>query len=220
MLPFEHILGRMKIEFIYFCILWLNAFLVCSGISSTHSPREVMVRWKLDYKRHCRVVPGTYCEVHNEPMPSNTMAPRTHAAISLGPTGNMQGSVKFYCMNMGWVLKQRSFTSMAMPDRVIKCINSIDLCKKQGCEFCFHNCRQEPHEWTDEVPEDNPDFQGLQEESVPCPDVSAELPGVLLEDDIADLQVVMDNLKPDFAELAAAALNNVGCVTSLGKFNW
>ena len=44
MLPFEHILGQMKIEFIYFCILWLNAFPVHSGISSTHLPRELMVR--------------------------------------------------------------------------------------------------------------------------------------------------------------------------------
>ena len=109
---------------------------------------------------------------------------------------------------------------MAMPDRVIKCINSMGLCKKQGREFRFLNCRQEPYEWTDKVPEDDLDFQALLEEPVPYPDVSTELPGVLLEDDIADLQVVMDNLKPDFAELAAAALDNAGCVTSLGKFNW
>ena len=70
-LPFEHIPQRMKIEFIYFCVLWLNAFPVKSGISSSHSPRELMVHWKLDYKRHCRVQPGTYCEVHDEPIPSN-----------------------------------------------------------------------------------------------------------------------------------------------------
>jgi len=49
-LPFEHIPQRMKIEFIYFCVLWLNAFPVKSGISSLHSPRELMVHWKLDYK--------------------------------------------------------------------------------------------------------------------------------------------------------------------------
>jgi hypothetical protein len=35
----------------------------------------------------------------------NTMAPRMHAAIALGPTGNMQGSVKFYCLTTGRVLK-------------------------------------------------------------------------------------------------------------------
>jgi len=37
-LPFEHIPRRMKIEFIYFRVLWLNAFPVKNGISSMHSP--------------------------------------------------------------------------------------------------------------------------------------------------------------------------------------
>ncbi len=87
-LLFKHVPRRMKIEFIYFCILWLNAFPVKSGISSTHSLRELIVHWKFDYKQHCRVEPGTYCEVHDEPMPSNTIAPRTHVVIELGPTRN------------------------------------------------------------------------------------------------------------------------------------
>jgi hypothetical protein len=161
MLPFEHIPRQMKIEFIYFCVMWLNAFSVKSGMSSTHSPRELMVHWKLDYKQHCRVKPGTYCEVHDEPSPSNSMVPRTHPGIALGPTGNMQGSVKFYCLTTGRVLKQRSFTPLAMPDRVIKRVNAIGAREKQGRDFRFLNCRKEPFEWTDEVPGDDPEFQGF-----------------------------------------------------------
>jgi hypothetical protein len=181
----------MKIEFIYFCILWLNAFSVKSGISSTHSPQELMLYWKLDYKQHCRVEPGTYCEVHDEPMPLNTMAPRTHAAIALGPTGNMQGSVKFYCLTTGRVVRRRSFMLMAMPDQVINRVSNIGLQEQQGWEFRFLNCQQEPYEWTDEVPEDDPEFQGLLEEPAPYPDISAELPGVLLEDKDTGIQVVI-----------------------------
>ena len=49
-LPFTHIPKRMKIEFIYFMILWMNAFPIKSGISQTFSPRELLVRWQLDYK--------------------------------------------------------------------------------------------------------------------------------------------------------------------------
>ena len=52
-LPFEFILRRLKMEFIYFVVLWLNAFPAKSGISATYSPRELLVRWKLDYKKHC-----------------------------------------------------------------------------------------------------------------------------------------------------------------------
>ena len=103
-----------------FIVLWLNAFPVKSGISSTFSPWELLVCWRLDYKKHCRVLPGRYCEVHDEPMPTNMMMPRTHKCIALSPTGNLQGSVKFYCLRTGRVLKRRSFTPIPMPDRVIK----------------------------------------------------------------------------------------------------
>ena len=145
-LPFTHIPKRMKIEFIYFMVLWLNAFPVKSGISQTFSPRELLVRWRLDYKKHCRVLPGTYCEVHDEPVPTNTMAPRSHEAIALGPTGNLQGSVKFYCINTGRVLKRRSFTPMPMPDSVIKRVNGIGEREKQGRTFRFLNRHGEPYE--------------------------------------------------------------------------
>ena len=116
-LPFSRMPRRMKIELVYFIVLWLNAFPIKSGISSTFSPQELLVRWRLDYKKHCRVLPGTYCEVHDEPVPTNTMTPQTHECIALGPTGNLQGSVKFYCLTTGRVLKRRSFTPMPMPDR-------------------------------------------------------------------------------------------------------
>ncbi len=105
MLPFSHMPRRMKIEFVYFIVLWLNAFPVKSGISATYSPRELILCWRLDYKKHCRVLPGMYCKVHNEPVPTNTMAWRTHECIALGPTENLQGSVKFYCLTTGRVLK-------------------------------------------------------------------------------------------------------------------
>jgi hypothetical protein len=50
MLPFEFIPPRLKMEFIYFVVLWLTAFPAKSGIPATYSPRELLVRWKLDYK--------------------------------------------------------------------------------------------------------------------------------------------------------------------------
>ncbi len=50
-LPFSHMPRRMKIKFVYFIVLWLNAFPVKSGISATYSPRELILRWQLDYKK-------------------------------------------------------------------------------------------------------------------------------------------------------------------------
>jgi hypothetical protein len=131
-LPFKFIPGRLKLEFIYFVVLWLNAFPAKSGVSATYLLRELLVRWKLDCKKHCRVLPGTYCKAHNKPVPSNTMIPCTHECIACGPTGNLQGSVKFYCLTTGRILKRRSFNAMLMPDRVIKRVNTIGSREKQG----------------------------------------------------------------------------------------
>jgi hypothetical protein len=131
-LPFSHVPKKMKIKFVYFVVLWLNAFPVKTGISVVYSPQELIMWWQLDYKKHCCVLPGTYCEVHYEPTPINTMAWQTHECIALGPTGNLQGSIKFYCLTTGRVLKRHSFTPMPMPDWVIKWVDAIGEREGQG----------------------------------------------------------------------------------------
>jgi hypothetical protein len=99
-----------------------------------------------------------------------------------------------------------------MPDRVIKRVNDIGVRDKQGRAFRFLNRRQEPYEWTDSVPEDDPEFQGLleDEEEAAYQDISAEPPGVELESEEADFSAVTDDPEPDFEQLAAAALDNAG----------
>ena len=103
-----------------------------SGVSETFSPREILLRWRMDVKKHFRVLPVSYCELHDEPNPSNTTVNRTHEGITLGPTGNMQGSVKFYCLNTGRVLKRRAFTEIPMPTAVISEVNKIGKKENQG----------------------------------------------------------------------------------------
>jgi hypothetical protein len=61
-LPFEFVSRRLKMEFIYFVVLWLNAFPAKSGVSATYSPWELLVCWKLDYKKQSWVLPSTYCK--------------------------------------------------------------------------------------------------------------------------------------------------------------
>jgi hypothetical protein len=159
------------------------------------------VQWRLDYKMHCQVLPGTYYEVHDEPDPSNMMVACTHEGIALGPTGNLQGSVKLFCLNLGRVLKHHSFMAMPMPMRVIKRVNAIGEREQQGRNFCFLNRNKEAFDWTDVVPVDDPAFQGLLEEeeegAAIYPDITAELPRVTLEDNLVDHQVGV-NKEPDF----------------------
>ncbi len=132
MLPFTHIPRCMKIEFVYFTVLWLNVFLVKTGISSTYLPREILVRWRLDYKKHCQVLPRFYSEIHDKPNPLNSMVGHTHEGIALGLPGNLQGSVKFFCLNTRRMLKRRSFTALPMPTRLIKWVDTIGAQEAQG----------------------------------------------------------------------------------------
>jgi hypothetical protein len=102
---------------------------------------------------------------------------------------------------------------MPMPDLVIQRVNRIRERMKQGRTFRFLNRHGEPYEWTEEVPEDNPEFQGLLDENegtTVCPDVSAELLGVELEVEERDYQTIEDEPEPDFRDLARAALHNAG----------
>jgi hypothetical protein len=73
---------------------------------------------------------------------------------------------------------------MPMPDCIIKQVNRIGSREKQGCQFRFLNCSKDPYKWTDTIPEDDPDFQGLlKEEEALFPEVSAEIPGVPVEEE-------------------------------------
>jgi hypothetical protein len=63
------------------------------------------------------------------------------------------------------------------------------------------------------MPKDDPEFQGLLEEEALFLDISAEIPGVPLEEEEEEYQVVTDEPKPGFEELAAAVLNNAGINT-------
>jgi hypothetical protein len=133
----------------------------------------------------------------------------THEGIALGPMGNLQGSIKFFCLNIGRVLKRRLFMALPMPTRVIKQVDTIGAQEAQGWEFRFLNRNKDTFTWTDEVPVDDSAFQGLlKEEEAVYPDITAELPGVPLEEEVVDHRAIMDKDKPDFRVLAARALDN------------
>lgn len=123
-MPFKLMPKRMLIELIYHCIMWMNAFLVKLGVSSEFSPREIVIRQKLDFAKHCKVGFGCYCKTYDEPTPSNDLKPRTHHTICPGPTGNLQGTYKFFCLDTGRVPKRQWFKEMPMPDSVIKMVEA------------------------------------------------------------------------------------------------
>jgi hypothetical protein len=98
-----------------------------------------------------------------------------------------------------------------MPDWIIRRVNVIGLCEQQGQTFHFLNQHKEPYEWTDDVPEDDSEFQGLlnEKEEAPYPDISAKMPRPELKSKEVH-KVVTPDPTPEFEELAAHALGNAG----------
>ncbi len=121
-LPFKQMPARMMVELIHFCTMWLTT------IPSKNREQSVqqtltqgnIIRQGVNYKRQCCVPFGAYCEVFEDQEQTNTMASCTWGAISLGPTGNLQGTHKFFYLTTGRVTKQRQFTKLPMPKWIIR----------------------------------------------------------------------------------------------------
>ncbi len=99
-LPYKKMPQIILIELIYHVVLWLNAFPAKSGVSETLSPRKIVLRHRLDFKKHCRAPFGSYCEAHDESTPTNNMSSRATPAIVLGPTGNYKVPTNFSALKL------------------------------------------------------------------------------------------------------------------------
>ena len=187
--------------------MWMNSFPVKSSISEKWSPREIVLRHRLDVKLHCKILFGAYCEVHVDPDITNTMEPRTRWAICLGPMGNMQGSNKLLSLTTGKKVTQRKFTEMPMTDNVIRRINSLG--KKEHCKsgLSFKNRKGEEYVFDNE---DEYDMIAEARAPEPFPDVAAEAAGILTKQKelMGVDEVVQSKPEPSNKERAMLAAAN------------
>ena len=74
--------------------MFLNAMSAKKGISETLSPREIVLRQRLDWNNHCAGEFSEYVEAHEDRIVTNNVQELcTFPAIVLGPTqltGNSQ----------------------------------------------------------------------------------------------------------------------------------
>ena len=106
------------------------------------------------------------------------MKSRSQGAIYLGPTGNLQGTYKFFSLATGKILKRRKFTQLPMPDSVVCKVEKWGQRAMQPEEeFVFSNRNREPFPWNEMV--DNETLIVAEQASFPA--MPAEMPGVELE---------------------------------------
>ena len=95
-LPYKIMPNLLTIAIVKHIVYWLNTRIRKMGISRVYSPRTIITNTLPDYKVRCRLPVGGYCEVHDDPKPTNSTISRTTPAIVLEPVGNYQGGYRFY----------------------------------------------------------------------------------------------------------------------------
>eukprot|EP00956_Cyclotella_meneghiniana_P026461 scaffold57247_cov37-Cyclotella_meneghiniana.AAC.7 len=208
-LPYKHCMPDVFIiHLVYFVVMWMNAFLSDSGVSTEYSPKEIVTGLKFDFKLHCQARFGSYVEASEDAIVTNTIKDRTQPCIVLGPTGNVQGGVYCYNLETKRVVERRTITPLPMPDRVIRRVIKLGERAKQlrtSQRIEFLNRHKEKFAWdTDES-----ETQDLVEPEPRETDaLIAEIPGVSLEADYESQDVIQAPAAPTDLHEASAALAN------------
>jgi hypothetical protein len=125
----------MTIHIVLNVVKLLIFFPTKGGISDTLSPKTIISGETLDYKKHLSLQLGQYCEVHEEENPQNIQITRTKGAISLRPSGSLQGGFKFMDLNSGKKIVRHSWDVIPMPDLVIDRVNTLGRDQPQHMTF-------------------------------------------------------------------------------------
>jgi hypothetical protein len=131
----------MTIHIVLNIIKLFNSFPTKGGVSDTLSPKIIMYGETIDYKKHLSLQLGQYCQVHEEENPRNSQIARTKGAISLGPSGNLQGGFKFMALNSSKKIVRRSWDVIPMPGLVIDQVNALGRDQSQHMTFADRHGR-------------------------------------------------------------------------------
>jgi hypothetical protein len=78
---------------------------------------------------------GSYCHVAGDVTPHNSLAARTRAAISMGPSGNLSGGHCFLALDTGKMIVRNRWKELPMPTAVIDHVNVLGRTKRSLLVF-------------------------------------------------------------------------------------
>ena len=135
----------------------------------------------------------------------------THACISIGPSGNWQGSQVCFDLETGKVVFRRTITRLPIPTSIIQIINNR-LKSQKNADFKnkleFWDRLKQKYDWENDdldVTEGNVDSERVSQHM----HIPAEIPGVRMEDHVqTDIGAIQAPLVPTMYYLDAAARAN------------
>ena len=158
LIPFKKLPKRMVIELIYTIVFYLNSFPWPEGVSQDLSPMSIVEGIVLDYNLHFQVIYGEYAQTYEGTR--NDMTERTVGAIALGPSGNLQGGVRFFSLTSGEVIvrSRKDYDLLPMPNEAIDRVYHMGRRSRDGITFGDRNNTALDDDDDDEIDEDyNPE---------------------------------------------------------------
>ncbi len=141
LLPFQPIPKVILTHMVFYVVKLLNYFLVKGGVSEIYGPKAIMSGKVLDFTKFSLPF-GSYCQVHEEKLPCNSLVNRTLGAISLGPSGNAQGGHKCFTLNTSWVITHWSWDVIPMHKSIVDRVNFIG--RDQPSQTVLLDCSGNP----------------------------------------------------------------------------
>ena len=103
----------------------LNFFPAKNGVSPYYSPRMILHQRNLDYARHCQYAFGTYVQANDEPLISNTNAPRSLDCIYLRYNDNAQGGHELLHLQTNSLITRRTVTPVPITPAIINQVHAL-----------------------------------------------------------------------------------------------
>jgi hypothetical protein len=130
-LPYTHLPKLMVQALVHASTIKLNYFPAKGGVSPYYSPRLILYQTNLHYNKHCLYAFGSYVQAHNEPIHTNTNAPRSLDCIYLTHNSNHQGGHILLHLPTNKTIVRRAVTVLPITPHVISQVHAIAICDGQ-----------------------------------------------------------------------------------------
>ena len=124
-LPYVH-LPKIVVKYLVSeSVKKLNFFPNKNGVSKYFSPRMILHKENLDFKKHCKYVLGEYVQAFEDEASKNNKKPRTLDCLYLRPTNNHQLGYELLHLQTNRVITRHSITSVPITPSVINQVHKI-----------------------------------------------------------------------------------------------
>ncbi len=126
----------MLVVIVLYTMQFMNSFPRKGGLKH-YPPSAIMTDAQL-HMSQLQLKFGSYCQIAEDVTPQNSLAVRTHGAISLGASGNLSGGQCLLALDTGKLIARNRWKELPMPLAVFDRVNVLGCTKRSLLVFTDH----------------------------------------------------------------------------------